>query len=64
MRRKKKTMVRCVNLKWKIKVLNNNKTILEFNNLEVGYAFSMYLKKNLEHVSIIQYLILKNNWWG
>jgi hypothetical protein len=36
---KKKTMVKCVSLKRKIKVLNNNKTFLEFNNLEVGWAF-------------------------
>jgi hypothetical protein len=37
--KKKKTMVRCVSLKRKIKVLNNKKTFLEFNNLEVGWAF-------------------------
>jgi hypothetical protein len=38
---KKKTLVKRDSLKRKIKVLNSNKTFLEFNNLEVGWAFSM-----------------------
>jgi len=39
--KKKKTLVKCVSLKRKIKVLNSNNIFFEFNNLEVGWAFSM-----------------------